>query len=252
MPYISPHRDPHLSFPQPEDGAVKVWRYLDLARLISLLMSEKLLLTRVNLLKDEFEGSITRGVYDAWKAANPINAKQLAAFRPLLRGMVYVSCWHANNAESEAMWRLYCGDREGIALRTSYERLDRALPRDAFIGKVTYVDYAEGGGMVNDANSLTPLMHKRAAFEHEREIRVLVWARGQAIAAGAVDRGDRPVEMPEIIGLDWDINDAIEHVLVSPYAPEWYREVVTAVLQKFAPPLASRLVWSQIKGVPLY
>lgn len=133
MSYVSPHRPSHESFPQPDDGAIKVWRYLDLPRLISLLMSNQLKLTRVELLDDEFEGSVTRGDYEAWRV-NPDNAKTMARMRAEMKKMAYVSSWHANNAESEAMWRLYCGPREGVALRTSYEKLDRSIHPHAFIG----------------------------------------------------------------------------------------------------------------------
>jgi hypothetical protein len=56
--YISPHRSAHQ---QPINGSVKVWRYLDIERLISLLSSEELLFTRVDSLEDQFEGSITLG-----------------------------------------------------------------------------------------------------------------------------------------------------------------------------------------------
>ena len=147
--YVSPYRPPHESFPQPENGRIKVWRYLDLAGLVSLLMAKQLLLTRSDLFKDEYEGSVTRGVYEAWKR-NRHNAAMFARFRPELKRMVWVSCWHANNDESEAMWRLYCPDDKGVALRTSYEALDRAVHPAAFVGKVTYADYSSNRRMPAD------------------------------------------------------------------------------------------------------
>jgi hypothetical protein len=71
--------------------------------------------------------------------------------------------------------------------------------------------------------------------------------------------GREPGKFPPIYGeghpvfrLDWNITEAIEAVWVSPYAREWYRNVVEAVLRQFAPPLLQRLKWSQMKGVPLY
>jgi hypothetical protein len=251
--YVSAVRPPHESFPQPLDGSIKVWRYLNLPRLVSLLVAHKLILTRVDLLNDQFEGSVTRGVYEAWKV-NPHNAAMFARMRPELKQHVYVSCWHANNSESESMWRLYCGDQEGIALQTTYERLDGSISPHAFLGEVTYVDYSADNRMSNDGNTLTPFMHKRLAFQHEREIRVALWAPAYSISLGAKEPSeflpsgtDYPVFM-----IDWDIIAAIDHVYVSPYAPEWFRDVVAAVLERFAQPLASRLMWSNMKGIPLY
>ena len=60
------------------------------------------------------------------------------------------------------------------------------------------------------------------------------------------------VDPPPIIGIPWEISDVIEHIHVSPYAPEWYRDVVEDVLAKFEPQLVTRLRWSFVRGVPLY
>jgi hypothetical protein len=54
-------------------------------------------------------------------------AKRLTLMRKTLKRQVYISCWHANDDESEAMWVLYCGQKDGIALQTSYQRLDSVL-----------------------------------------------------------------------------------------------------------------------------
>ena len=140
--YSSPYRAPHESFRQPADGNVKVWRYLDLARLISLLMSKQFLLTRVDKFADDFEGSVTRGVYETWQKS-PKNAAIMAKMRPELKRQIYASCWRADDDESEAMWRLYCGDREGVALCTTYAKLDKSLSdyKGLWLGEVSYVDY---------------------------------------------------------------------------------------------------------------
>jgi hypothetical protein len=53
------------------------------------------------------------------------------------------------------------------------------------------------------------------------------------------------------MAVPWDVEQAIEHVFVSPYAPEWYRDVVAQVLERFAPGLLPRLEWSEMKGAPL-
>ena len=147
-------------------------------------MSKRLPLTRIALLNDAFEGATTRGAYEA-AIKRPTGKAGLAIMSEFWRSTVYVSCWHANNSESEAMWRLYCGDHEGIALCTTYERLDASLPANTYIGKVTYVGSTSERGL--DTNVVTSIMHKRLAFEHEREVRVVVWeARGFLQSQGVV------------------------------------------------------------------
>jgi hypothetical protein len=245
MAYVSPHRDPHDSFPQPDNAAVKVWRYLDLPRFIWMLSTGALAFTRVDSLEDPFEGSVPPNVYDAWKR-NPENAELMANARSGLRRQFFVSCWHANDVESEAMWRLYCGSRDGIALQTTYERLDASLPKGVFLGQVTYVDYDTDTQPPRDALAL--LMRKRQAFEHEHEVRALIWPASNP--PGLLPPNFDPET--SVINVPWDADEFLDQIYVSPYADEWYRDAVAAVIEKFAPALGDRLTWSHMRGVPLY
>src|SRR4051812_7837561 len=102
MTYESIRQGVHESFVQPEDGSIRLWRYIDLARLVALLATDRLTLVRLDLYSDEFEGSVTRGVYEAWKV-NPDNAATMATMGTEFKRDTYVSSWHANNKESEAM-----------------------------------------------------------------------------------------------------------------------------------------------------
>jgi hypothetical protein len=184
-------------------------------------------------------------VYDAWKA-NPANADLLEHAQRGLRRQMFVSCWHANNVESEAMWRLYCGSSDGIALQTTYEKLDASLPAGVYLGRVGYLDYECAPNPPRDPLSL--LMSKRQAFEHEHEIRALIWpARSpEGLLPRDLD------ENTQVINVPWAAEEFLEHIYVSPYAEEWYRDVVTAILDSFAPALKDRLAWSRMRGVPLF
>lgn len=243
MAYLSPHRESHASFPQPADGTVKVWRYLDLPRFIWMLSAKALAFARVDSLEDPFEGSIPPAVYEQWKSRH---ADLIATARRGLRKQAFVSCWHANNAESEAMWRLYCGSHDGIALQTTYEKLDASLPEGIFLGQITYLDYECDTGP--PADTLALLMRKRQAFEHEHEIRALIWPASAppGLVPRALDEHARVVNVP------WPARDFLERIYVSPYAEEWYRDVVVSIIETFAPELGDRLTWSHMRGVPLY
>ena len=245
MPYVSPHREVNPSVPQPDDAHVRVWRYLDLPRFIWMLETHALTFARVDSLDDPFEGSIPPAVFDAWKS-NPATITVIERARRGLRRQTFVSCWHANNVESEAMWRLYCGSRDGIALQTTYEKLDASLPPEVLLGQVTYLDYETDKNPPTDEISL--LMRKRQAFEHEHEVRALLSPNGRPPAGS---RGTPALE-DTVINVPWSANEHLEHIYVSPYAEEWYRDVVVAVLERFAPELKDRLQWSHMRGVPLY
>jgi len=56
--------------------------------------------------------------------------------------MLYVNCWHVSNHESEAMWRIYCGGDNGLAIVLPYEDLRTSVSMGtAWIGMVGYLDF---------------------------------------------------------------------------------------------------------------
>jgi len=47
-----------------------------------------------------------------------------------------------NDTESHAMWRLYCGAEQGVAVQTVYEKLANSITDpEMYIGLVSYIDY---------------------------------------------------------------------------------------------------------------
>ncbi len=173
--YKSPRYPQHNDvFVQPEDGSAKVWRYLTLPKLLYILERRALVLPRLDLLKDPYEGTTThayrRYIIEITKrerrtpsAAFMKNLKE-EPWPKHIHKSLYVSSWHLNDHESEAMWQLYCGSHEGVALQTTYEKLDAAIPltRGLFLGLVRYLDYERDVYKFSDP--LIPVMHKRNVF----------------------------------------------------------------------------------------
>ena len=84
----------------------------------------------------------------------------------------FINCWHENEHESEAMWRLYSSFLDNaIAIRTSYNSLYHALGRNPSIriGRVKYVDFQQSYAGLHDA-----FWCKRKSFEHEKEVRAML------------------------------------------------------------------------------
>jgi hypothetical protein len=96
-------------------------------------------------------------------------------------------------------------------------------------------------------------MHKRKAFEHEREVRALK-IQPNIIDIESVERDfdeNKYRELnPEGIKVPIDIASTFDAVYVDPYAPKWYFEVVKEVLNKFS--ITIPLEWSQIADKPNY
>ena len=50
------------------------------------------------------------------------------------REHTYINCWHLNNYESEAMWKLYSKDyANAIAIQTTTKSIYEAIDKDPYI-----------------------------------------------------------------------------------------------------------------------
>lgn len=255
-------------FPQPDDPSVRVWRYLDLAKFVWLLENKKLYLSRLDLLNDPHEGSIPKFQANqlhaelVYHAMQPINSdspelsqspishatnilEQFKSTKKYLRKTFYVNCWHLNNSESEAMWRLYCPNNSGVAIQTTYKKLaESALVEPyRYIGCVTYLDY-DSQGFPTD-NLYHPIMHKRLSFAHEKEVRLVIskmpenWGTSQEFSVQG-------------ISIDWPLESIVDAIYVNPYAPDYYHDVVRTIVNKITPKLTETVVWSKMRSAPEY
>ncbi len=240
----------HPSFPQPPDTSVTIWRYMDLPKLIWTISKCKIYLSRVDLLDDPHEGStpkLSARVRDEFlrnQGVSQFHIEQFTQINRNNRASCYVNCWRQGNAESEAMWRLYCPSGHGVAIQTTYQRLVNSIVHESalYIGLVTYIDY-ETQGFRQD-NMFNSIMHKRISFAHEQEVRLV---------KTLPDYWGLPLRIgPPGITIDWSIESVIDGIFVDPYAPEWFFEVTCATVRAFAPALEEKVHWSRMRGVPVF
>jgi len=99
----------------------QLWRFMDLAKLVSILDRNALYFPVLASLNDELEGSPPRPpqgatdedrlrAYDTWQYN---------------RTVLFVNCWHQSDDESAAMWALY--GNQGVAVRTTFGLLSKAV-----------------------------------------------------------------------------------------------------------------------------
>lgn len=50
----------HPCFAQPRDGKLRLWRYMNFAKFVSLISTRRLFFCRADLLDDPFEGSYSK------------------------------------------------------------------------------------------------------------------------------------------------------------------------------------------------
>ena len=247
------------------DGSTVVMRYMSLAQLVSLLVNKSLPLTRLDQFADRFEGSIPKRQQDDqiplfsssnsffFESNGDVNVPrrdmftEVARWRKALVRSAHASCWRSGR-ESEGMWRLYSGDREGVALQTTFAQLEASVAStDLLVGRVQYRNYKTGDPF-ND--ELDPLMFKRDGFDFEQEVRLLSVNRPHYEELR--DRGDGTPPLAERMSVPWAIGNAINHIRVSPYASDMYGEAVQAAVAALSPTLAPRISRSELWGEPAF
>lgn len=283
---------------QPSDPDAKVWRYMDFAKYVSMLETGALWFTRADKLGesfedklgDPFEGTIAgatreryRDVYN-WVASKkdqslPTNEERDRYVEAHMekerrsnewhREWSYVNCWHMNDHESAAMWRLYARTNEAVAIQSTYAGLRDCLPSEVnmgtveadessgwrieqrgpvYLGEVEYIEAATEA-IPQQGFRLTPFMYKRKSFQHENEVRAVIWT--QPYPEGVTDQPYTPENIRNKV-TGWPVKvplrDLLGCVYVAPTAPNWFFEAVEAVTRKYA--LALEVEHSSLDQVP--
>jgi hypothetical protein len=273
--------DPTLTMP---DDGQPIWRYLDFAKFVALLDSSAIYFPRADTFVDTFEvavpvadraaareaalailtgGEVSRAGILAYIARHTDRSVDELARMPderiaremlrLSNRALFVSCWHMNDEESAAMWDVYLGGRDGVALQTTVgilrDELDRGSGDETpvFLGAVTYLDYArQSWGAYRPFNAV---MHKRRSFAHETELRAVVirptWAEMGQYAG-------RPEDVPNLSGLSVpiDLDRLVRRVVISPRAEAWFVDLVSSMLRRFG--LSQTPLHSDLYGAPVF
>ena len=250
----------HPSFRAPTNKEIRIWRYMDLAKYLALLQRRALFFTRATLLGDPFEGSSTIPMVVAREhiEKNRHSDHTLAQYKDMPDGIsdqisklvkssvekYMVSCWHMNEYESAAMWRLYLSANEGVCIQSTYNRLRSCLDKCIFIGEVNYIDYQTEWFF--QGQLFNAIVHKRKSFEHERELRAVFWE------LHGIPEAEPYKAKIERAGLwiDIDLPSLIETVHISPAAEPWLVSVIQEATAKYD--LHIPVVQSALTGSPLY
>ncbi len=139
------------------------------------------------------------------------------------RNYYYASCWHGNDNESDAMWKVYIRGNEGIAIRTTFGRLKKALedaPERLWIGEVKYLHTWEG---LPDDPLFHACLRKRKYFAHEKEVRV-IWADEDARRSGCTGENGKKVPC--------DLVTLIEQIRLAPTSA-WFKSVIDDILRRY-------------------
>ncbi len=219
---------PHDNFPQPPDTA-KVWRYFDLGKLLSLVTERKLYFASVSLLKtiDPREGVWPESDYRRF-AKNPEDIKQFKEISDFFAEITFVNCWHLNEYESDAMWHRF-GNQ--FAVQSTFGRLKESFPDDKIhAGKVVYIDhFSDLIHRRKKKNGFLLSMRKHKSFDSEREIRVIL---PEYPPYDLTQDTEYPYRRKGV-SINVDVENLIETVFVSNKLPEWTKDLLVNILEKY-------------------
>jgi toxin ParE1/3/4 len=211
-----------------------IWRYMDLGKFVSMLEHGGLYFPVVAALGDELEAVRPRlpdgsSETEEWKRWQEWN---------MARYVVCASCWHCAPDESAAMWEIYAGRNQGIAVRSTTQALSDAFPVAESDDKgqlvearlVEYIDPDLREPMTSSGR-FDLVTRKRRWYCYENELRV-VWmaAKNWEEPPGLFDLGNC-----KSVGfwLTCDLRELIQEVVVAPKAPPYLESVVREVFQRF-------------------
>ncbi len=170
-----------------------IWRYIDFWKYEDMLKKKSLYFCRADILSDKFEGSLSikeveqrkDQFYDLVKYSPKLNPEQankdMTEEHKKQKLGSYLNCWHINNDESATMWESYVKDNEGVAIRSTCEKIHetlRVVDENLGISKVRYIDYDnevfyhKTEYPIESYNLLVPLLHKRIEYKSENEFRI--------------------------------------------------------------------------------
>lgn len=223
-----------------------LWRYVDAAKFFDFLENSTLFFCRGDKFEDKFEGAFTstlrQKIIESYKT-NKIDFTY-EEFKQELRQRVFVNCWHRSRDDSAAMWALYGKSECSVALTTTVGRLANALEEqrlshDLALERVEYIKHWRDPEL-----DITPyarvFAYKTKAYEHEKEMRVLL------------DRslGGFDTEVKDV-GIAIKVNPAtlLRSIVIAPEAPAWFDALVKKAAKRYG--LVVDIRNSKLSGDPI-
>lgn len=225
----------------PEHSWSKVWRYMSLAKFLSLLEYRALHFVSVRYLRenhDVFEGEITEA---DWNFLSEFKDPDVATMTRDLHthygDLTYVNCWRVSEYEDSTMWFKYVERCDGVAVQSDFRHMrDCLAPFDkpVHIGMVKYVNFDEH--LTYATSSLPYATLKRPQFATDQEIRMIYYPY-QGELGSPIDFDDF-IEFAErhrfitVVPVQVDIAVLLQQVYVSPDSEPWLLKLIRTQVER--------------------
>ena len=215
---------------------------MDFFKFVWLLKNQCLWLSRSDLLGDPWEVSLSGEQLQLVISRHPPvslgRAPESAVERAerilnKWRRCTFVNCWNMSEHESNALWSIYCKEKEGVLIQTSIEKLNQ-MKGEYLLQPVEYVEAGSNKRTPTHADLATK---KRPMFSYENEIRIF-------------HLSEQNEEDAKGVRLKFNFSNLIESVRVHPKADDVFYETVQELVGEFAPDFKGTFAWSDMKLQP--
>ncbi len=217
------------------NASLRLWRYMDLAKLIWLIEKKAIWLARADTFKDSHEGrfpgemrTLIEKAYESFPDNDPSPVKDADDFQDYLVKNTFISCWHKNIDENMVMWEIYGRDTNAVAVQTTVGRIEESVDPSSLSGHsllLNPVVYERSEDMQGVLAYEECFFRKRPHFAFEEEVR---------ISLDTYSRANPTKDTPYGYGLPAFINGLIESIYVHPDSSEWFVEVVNSITKRYA------------------
>lgn len=138
-------------------------------------------------------------------------------------------------------WRI----KNGVAIKSTISKLTKSIEtRNGInldfdkinLGKVNY-------GEIRELNKNSVILTKQPFYEYEKELRLFFRTSNEFIDNTSEEYKENIY--PGIF-LEMDALQLVDQIVLSPFAPKWFNELVPEIIDKFEPELVSKIDGSQI------
>ena len=220
--------------------STRVWRYMNFRKFQSIISQRALFFCRADRFDDKWEGVFPIKMIENFeldKRQIPSvdgNTYTLCQWQMQKEARSYlINCWHANENESFAMWKIYTEDKHpSIAVQSTVGRLKHSFDKTTdriWIGEVEYIDFRNWEPdnkffNVGRPNTLKAFFMKWHYFSYENEIRTVI---NRAYSEHKSENG---------IFVSTDLDELVENVYLSADTNREEEQRVRQLLEQYSYP----------------
>lgn len=240
-------------FPERLDDDQPLWQHMGFLKFLDIVQQSSLTHIRIPKFSDPLETNTPKGltVPDGEWPPEPdaenehtIKFTGVDTLQDLLDIYVkhsYVTCWHASNYESYAMWKVYGYTDRSIGIRTTVGDLKKAIKNadnggeeTVFISPVEYLNYGLNWEQLNEQTRrrvnqiverftdsgeqlppFAPALFKHQHYEYEREVRTIV-VNESNVFADMTNNLSHVQEFNDVNKIGIDIDELVDSIYLSP------------------------------------